>query len=76
VTPAAILVADYKTDRPAPRRLDDVPKSYVVQLALYRAVLRQLYRDREVRTALVWTEVPALIELPSPVLDAALDAVP
>jgi ATP-dependent helicase/nuclease subunit A len=74
VTPDAILIADYKTDRPAPHRLTDIPKSYVAQLALYGAVLRQLYRDREVRAALVWTEVPAVIELPTDALDAALAA--
>jgi len=74
VTPQAILIADYKTDRPAPRRLTDIPAAYVTQLALYRAVLRQLYGSREVRAALVWSEVPALIELPTGALDAALAA--
>ena len=46
----------------------------MTQLALYRAVLRQLYGSREVRAALVWSEVPALIELPTGALDAALAA--
>jgi ATP-dependent helicase/nuclease subunit A len=76
VTPDAILIADYKTDRPAPRRIEDIPRSYVTQLALYRAVLRQLYPDRELRAALVWTEIPALVELPACALDTALDALP
>jgi len=74
VTREAILIADYKTDRPGPQRLTDIPRAYVTQLALYRAVLRQLYGDREVRAALLWTEVPALIELPTGALDAALAA--
>jgi ATP-dependent helicase/nuclease subunit A len=76
VTRDAILIADYKTDRPAPQRPIDVPRAYVTQLALYRTVLRQLYGDREVRAALLWTEVPALIELPTGALDAALAALP
>ena len=76
VAPDAILIADYKTDRPAPQRPEDVPKSYVTQLALYRAVLRRLYPDKKLRAALVWTEIPALVELPADVLDAALDALP
>ncbi|HXW24391.1 MAG TPA: double-strand break repair helicase AddA [Xanthobacteraceae bacterium] len=74
VTPAVVLIADYKTDRPPPRRIADVPPSYVAQLALYRAVLRQLYGGREVRAALVWTDIPELVELPGAVLDAALAA--
>jgi ATP-dependent helicase/nuclease subunit A len=76
VTREAVLIADYKTDRPAPRRLEDVPPAYVAQLALYRALLRQLYADREVRAALVWTDVPELVELPGARLDAALAALP
>jgi ATP-dependent helicase/nuclease subunit A len=76
VLPDAILIADYKTDRPASQRIEDVPKAYVTQLALYRAVLRQLYPDTKLRAAVVWTELPALIELPAEALDAALDALP
>jgi ATP-dependent helicase/nuclease subunit A len=75
VTPAAVLIADYKTNRPAPRALDDVPPPYVTQLALYRAVLAELYPDKAVRAALLWTGVPDLMELSAPALDAALAAV-
>jgi ATP-dependent helicase/nuclease subunit A len=72
VTPDAVLIADYKTNRPAPRRLEDVPPQYITQLALYRAVLGALYPDRPVRAALVWTEIPDFMEIPAATLDAAL----
>jgi ATP-dependent helicase/nuclease subunit A len=72
VTTKAVLIGDYKTNRPAPRRLEDVPPGYVAQLALYRAVLMQLYPDRSIRAALVWTEVPEIMEIPSTALDAAI----
>jgi ATP-dependent helicase/nuclease subunit A len=71
VTADAILIADYKTNRPAPRRLDEVP-AYVAQLALYRAVLRQLYPGKTVRAALIWTDVPDLMEVSAAELDQAL----
>ena len=71
VTPRAVLIGDYKTNSPAPRRLEDVPEAYVTQLALYRAVLRKLYPDRTVRAALIWTETPEIMEIPGPRLDAA-----
>jgi ATP-dependent helicase/nuclease subunit A len=70
----AILLADYKTDRPAPRDLSAIPDSYVAQLALYRAVLGRLFPGRAVRAALVWVEGPALVELPPARLEAALAA--
>jgi ATP-dependent helicase/nuclease subunit A len=72
VTPSHVLIADYKTDRAPPRRLDNVPQDYVLQLALYGAVLARLYPGRGVRAALVWTQTPQLMELPGPVLDDAL----
>jgi ATP-dependent helicase/nuclease subunit A len=71
VTADAILIADYKTNRPAPRRLDEVP-AYVAQLALYRAVLGQLYPGKAIRAALIWTDVPDLMEVSAAALDQAL----
>ena len=72
VTQDAVLIADFKTNRPAPRRIEDVPQGYVRQLALYRAALQKLYPGRAVRAALIWTEVPDLMELSVEVMEAAL----
>jgi ATP-dependent helicase/nuclease subunit A len=72
VTAAGVLIADYKTNRPAPRRAEDVPPGYLKQLALYRAVLRLIYPDRPGRAALVWTDVPDLMEISADALDRAL----
>jgi ATP-dependent helicase/nuclease subunit A len=72
ITPGGVLIADYKTNRPAPRRADDVPPTYMKQLALYRAVLRLIYPDRPVRAALIWTDVPDLMEISAEGLDRAL----
>jgi ATP-dependent helicase/nuclease subunit A len=72
VTQTFVLIGDFKTNRPAPRRIEDVPQSYLRQLALYRAVLKKLYPDKLVRAALVWTEVPDLMELSADMLDTAL----
>ena len=72
ITRDAVLLADYKTNRPAPRRIEEVPDPYVAQLALYRALLEQLYPHKTIRAALVWTDVPDLMEVPATKLDAAL----
>ena len=69
ITPDAVLIADFKTNRPVPQ---DVPRPYVTQLALYRAVLAKLYPGRSVRCALVWTETPEILEISTDLLDAAL----
>jgi ATP-dependent helicase/nuclease subunit A len=75
VTADEVLIADYKTNRPAPRTPDEAMSrfpSYAAQLALYRAALAQLYPGKRVRAALVWTDVPDFMELSREALDAAL----
>jgi ATP-dependent helicase/nuclease subunit A len=46
VTKDQVLIADFKTNRIPPRRIEEVPPAYVEQLAAYRAVLQKLYPDR------------------------------
>jgi ATP-dependent helicase/nuclease subunit A len=72
VTPDRVLVIDYKTNRPAPDALDRVDPAYVLQAAVYVAVLKRLYPDRPVEAALVWTDGPKLMPIPQPMLEAAL----
>jgi ATP-dependent helicase/nuclease subunit A len=68
-----VLIADYKTDRIVPDRLDEVPP-YVTQLALYRAVLAQVFPGKTVRAALLFTDGPKLMEVPAAIMDKALAA--
>ena len=70
VTPAEILIVDYKTNHAPPATAAEAPAGYVRQLALYRAVLQKLYPQRPVRAALLWTETPDLMEISTPALDA------
>lgn len=68
---ARVIVLDFKTDRPAPKDPNDAPEPYVLQLALYREVLRRIFPRKVVSCALLWTEAPHLMELPESRLDAA-----
>ena len=67
-----VFIVDYKTNRPAPATLAEVPAAYVLQLSLYRALLKPLYPGREVAAGLLFTEAPRLIELPAAAMDDAL----
>jgi ATP-dependent helicase/nuclease subunit A len=73
VTGAKVLCVDYKTNSAPPGAVDGVPQAYIVQMALYRALLAEVYPGRDISTALLFTETPRLIELPPAVLDAALE---
>lgn len=72
VTPDRVLVVDYKTNRPAPERVEDADPAHVRQLAIYVSILRQLYPDRPVEAALVWTDGPRLMSVPAERMEAAL----
>ena len=72
VTTDEILIVDYKTNHTPPVSVSDAPQTYVRQLALYRGVLAQLYPERPVRCALLWTETAAMMEIPASALDAEL----
>lgn len=72
VTPERVLIVDYKTNRPAPERVEDADPAYVLQLAVYAAVLKDLYPDRPVEAALVWTDGPKLMPVPETLMGQAL----
>ena len=69
-----VLFADFKTNRPAPARIEDADPAYLRQLAMYWAVLGDLYPGRKIRAALVWTDGPRLTPAPEPLLRSALEA--
>ncbi|MGE3479115.1 MAG: double-strand break repair helicase AddA [Dongiaceae bacterium] len=64
ITPDKILLVDFKTNRPAPQSLAEVPLSYRRQMAAYAGLLRQIYPQRQVVSALLWTAIPKLMPLP------------
>jgi ATP-dependent helicase/nuclease subunit A len=70
VLPDRVLIADFKTNRLAPERVADTPVMYLRQMAAYRAVLRQIFPDRPVSCAVVWTRAARVAMLPDELLDA------
>jgi len=72
VTPQRILVVDYKTNRPAPARIEDADPSYLTQMALYASVLAGVFPGRPVEAALVWTDGPKLMAVPENIIGDAL----
>ena len=71
VTDEEVLVVDYKSNRQPPGEVGDVAPVYVAQMALYRALLQQVWPGRRVRCALLWTESARLMELPEAALENA-----
>ncbi len=67
-----VLLVDYKTNRPPPAAAAEVPLAYRRQLALYRALLSDIYPSRTVRAFLLWTSAPCLMEIDAANLDNSM----
>ncbi len=68
VSEEAVLVVDYKCNRPAPRTETEAAPVYLRQMAAYRAVLAAVYPDRRIDCALLWTDGPRLMQLSPAIL--------
>jgi len=67
-----VLIVDYKTNRPPPDATTGVALAYRRQLALYRALLAEIYPSHTVRAFLLWTATPKLMEIDAKTLDESM----
>lgn len=75
VNAGAVHIIDYKTNARPPVDLDQVPDVYIVQMALYRALLAPLYSDRTIGCSLVYTSGPNIIDVTHVAMDRALSRI-
>ena len=68
-----VIVADYKTMRPAPARAKDVPQDHVAQLAVYGRAMEELWPEKRLRALVIFTATPQVVEIPQDMLRAALE---
>ena len=72
VQPDRVLVVDFKTNRPAPDRIEDADPAYLTQMAVYAAVLAEVFPGRLIEAALVWTDGPKLMPVPENIVAETL----
>lgn len=68
-----VFIVDFKTQRHPPRTLAEVPQAYVKQMALYSALLAQIYPNLPVFCALLWTAEVLILPIPPEMLAQYLD---
>jgi ATP-dependent helicase/nuclease subunit A len=74
ITETEIILVDYKTGR-APADPDDIPQSHLKQLSVYGALLQDLYPDRTIKTAILWTALPQIVFVPAEKLNFAFQQI-
>ena len=70
VEPGRVTVVDFKTARRPPESLQQIPSATLRQMAAYVAALMQIYPNRAVEAAVLYTQAPRLIAVPAAVLAA------
>lgn len=64
-----IWIVDFKSNSLPPCSQKNIPLSYIRQLALYRLLLKEIYPEKTVHCALLWTATAKLDILPESLLD-------
>ncbi len=75
VTDNQIMILDYKTDRYVSKNVENTPIEYLLQLALYCKLIRQVYPGKPVTAALLWTRIPKLQLVPETLLDSSFSLI-
>ncbi|MGV6803142.1 MAG: double-strand break repair helicase AddA, partial [Ruegeria sp.] len=72
VTDSEVQVIDFKTNATTPDRPEACPEGLLRQMGAYADALSQIYPDRTVRTAILWTKTASLMWLPHDLVTDAL----
>ncbi|TAG09930.1 MAG: double-strand break repair helicase AddA, partial [Rhodobacterales bacterium] len=72
VRPDRVLVIDYKSNSVIPRTPAEVPEGILRQMGAYAHLLGQIYPDRRVEVAILWTRGPLLMPLDPDIVRLAL----
>jgi len=67
-----ILAVDFKSNPQVPTTPADIPEGFLRQMAAYATALAQVYPDRDIKTAILWTATQSLMDVPARLRDAAL----
>ncbi len=66
-----IMAVDFKSNRQVPGNVKDIPSGILRQLGAYAEGLSQVYPNHSVRTAILWTAKPVLMEVPHDIVTNA-----
>lgn len=72
IRPTHVLAVDFKTNRVVPSAAAQVPEGVLRQMGAYVVALRQIYPERRVDVAILWTAAPVLMQLDPDIVTAAL----
>jgi ATP-dependent helicase/nuclease subunit A len=72
ITPDRVLIVDYKSNTLIPDRADTIPEGILRQLGAYAHMVAQIYPDRRIESAILWTRRPVLMPVDPEIVRQAL----
>lgn len=72
VSPDRVLAVDFKSNQGVPARVTDVPEGLLRQMGAYSHALGEIYPDRRIEVAILWTKTGQLMTLDRDIVSAAL----
>ena len=73
VSEQEVVAIDFKSNREIPTDAAQTPEAILRQMGAYAAALAQIYPDKTVKTAIIWTHRAKLMELPEKITYEALN---
>ncbi|WP_309665093.1 double-strand break repair helicase AddA [Tabrizicola sp.] len=67
-----VLIIDYKSNALIPDAPEKVPEGILRQLGAYAHIIGQIYPDRRIETAVLWTRAPQLMRVDPDIVRSAL----
>ncbi|NOX39811.1 MAG: double-strand break repair helicase AddA [Alphaproteobacteria bacterium] len=72
ITSDHVLAVDFKTNAAVPENVAQTPEGVLRQMGAYGAALAQIYPNRQIETAILWTKTAQLSRLPQKLVTDAL----
>jgi ATP-dependent helicase/nuclease subunit A len=72
IEPDRVLAVDFKTNATVPSSPEATPEGILRQMGAYTHALSQIYPDRKIETAILWTRHAELMNLPHDLVTEAL----
>ena len=70
--PDRVIAVDFKSNATVPTQPAQCPEGVLRQMGAYAHALGQIYPDRQVETAIIWTRTATLMPLPHDLVSDAL----
>ena len=75
LTDTSVLAVDYKSNRLVPDSVEQTPLGVLRQQAIYAAALAQVFPDRQINVAILWTATARLMALPPELLHETMTGI-